>query len=105
MKHAALVVLCACPSAQAARIARTLVRERHAACVNLVPKVRSVYRWKGRVRTDTETLLVIKTPAAGFARLKAALLKLHPYELPEVIAVKIALGHTAYLHWIHDACA
>lgn len=97
----ALVVLCTCPDAASAEhIARRLVDERLAACVNRVPGLRSVYRWQGEVRDDAEELLVIKTQRARLEALTARILELHPYELPEVIALDVAAGHAPYLAWL-----
>ena len=86
----------------AERIARALVEERLAACANVVPGVVSVYRWKGVVERENELLLVIKTLADRVEALKARLLELHPYELPEVVVIPIGGGHKAYLEWIAD---
>ena len=76
--------------------------ERLAACVNQLPGVQSTYRWQGAISSDTEVLLLIKTTAACLPALQARLLELHPYELPELIAVPVALGHEAYLQWVRD---
>jgi periplasmic divalent cation tolerance protein len=86
----------------AERIAEALVRERLAACVNVVPGVVSVYRWKGRVERDDELLLVVKTRAEKVEELRARLLDLHPYELPEVVVLAVAGGHEPYLDWIAE---
>lgn len=97
----AVVVLCTCPDAASAeRIARRLVSERLAACVNRIPGVRSVYRWQGEVRDDVEELLVIKTERARLETLTARIVGLHPYELPEVIALDVVAGHVPYLAWL-----
>jgi periplasmic divalent cation tolerance protein len=97
----ALIALCTCPDAAVAdRIARTLVEERLAACVNRLPGVESTYRWNGAVSVDEEVLLVIKTSRARYAALEARLVALHPYEVPELIAVPIGAGHAPYLAWI-----
>jgi periplasmic divalent cation tolerance protein len=85
------------------RLARTLVERRLAACVNLVPGVTSFYRWEGKVARDEERLLVIKTRTDRFFELRAALVDLHPYDLPEVIALPIAGGHDAYLRWLDES--
>lgn len=77
-----------------------LVAERLAACVNVIPSVRSTYRWQGEVQQDEESLLIIKTTAERFAALKQAVLKSHPYELPEIVAVNLSDGHAPYLDWI-----
>ena len=86
----------------AERIARALVEERLAACVNVVPGVVSIYRWKGKVEQEAELLLVIKTLAPRVEALKARLLELHPYELPEVVVLPIGGGHAPCLAWIED---
>lgn len=93
-----------CPDpATAERIADALVGERLAACVNIVPGLRSIYRWQGEVRHDAETLLLIKTTRTRYPALQARLLALHPYELPELVAVELADGLPAYLRWVADA--
>ena len=84
------------------RIARALVDERLAACVNIVPGVVSIYRWKGNVEQEPELMLVIKTVGDKVEALRARLLELHPYELPEVVVIPIAGGHKAYLDWIAE---
>jgi periplasmic divalent cation tolerance protein len=83
-----------------ARIARALVEERLAACVNLVPAVRSIYRWQGRVEDEAEVLLVIKTRAERVDALAARLRALHPYELPELVALPVVAGLAPYLDWV-----
>ncbi len=96
-----LLCLSTCPDDEtAARIARTLVEEKLAACVNRIPGIASTYRWQGEIRQDTEVLLVIKTTRERFAALRDRLVELHPYEVPELIAMDIADGHPAYLDWI-----
>ena len=96
-----LIVYCACPDAGSAeQIAGRLVDERLAACVTRIPGVASTYRWNGRVESAAEHLLVIKTTGKRFAAMQARLLALHPYEVPEIIAVPVAAGHAAYLKWI-----
>ena len=84
----------------AERIARGLVEQGVAACVNVVPGVVSHYRWQGALEREAEILLVIKTRADAFDAMKAALLALHPYEVPELIALPIAAGHGPYLEWL-----
>ena len=96
-----LLAFATCPdSTSAQRIADALVSERLAACVNLLPGMQSVYRWKGRVETSSEVLMLIKTSAQRMSDLRERLVALHPYELPELIAVEIADGLPAYLDWI-----
>lgn len=102
----ALLCLSTCPDADsAARIARTLVEERLAACVNQVPGVASTYRWQGEIHDDAEVLLLIKTSRERFDALRTRLLELHPYELPELIALDIADGHAPYLDWLRSEIA
>ena len=103
MPDTVLLCYCSCPDAASAGvIAEALVGERLAACVNRLPGIRSTYRWQGAVTTDDEELLLIKTSAGRFDALRARLLQLHPYELPELIAVPVELGHTAYLDWVRE---
>ncbi len=87
----------------AERIARALVERRLAACVSVVPGVVSVYRWKGEVRRDEERLLVVKTRGEKLEALRQAIVELHPYELPEVLALPVEAGHGPYLAWL-DEC-
>lgn len=94
------IVLVTAPPRRAPALARALVRRRLAACANLVPGVRSVYRWKGRVREDRETLLVLKTSAARVPALLAAVADLHPYEVPEGISLRVERGLGPYLDWV-----
>ena len=86
----------------AERVARELVDRRLAACVNIVPGLTSVYRWKGKVESEAELLLVIKTTRDRFEDLREALLTVHPYEVPEIVGVPIEAGHDAYLSWLHE---
>ena len=90
-------------AADAQRIGRALVERRLVACVNVVPGVTSIYAWKGSVTTDSELLLVIKTRREKLDEVRSALLELHPYEVPELIALPIEGGHGAYLEWIEDS--
>jgi len=82
------------------RIARALVEERLAACVNVLPGVRSIYRWKGAVEEASEVMLVAKTRAERTGALAARVRALHPYELPEVVALPVTDGSRAYLRWV-----
>jgi len=86
----------------AARIARALVEERLAACANLVPGVRSIYRWQGRVEDESEVLLLLKTRADRVDALGARLRALHPYDLPELVALPAVGGLAGYLDWVRD---
>ena len=97
----ALLGLTTCGSEEeAAGIARALLDSRLAACVNLLPRVRSLYRWEGKVEDAAETLLLIKTRAALLDALTAEVRRLHSYELPEIIALPVAAGLPPYLAWI-----
>jgi periplasmic divalent cation tolerance protein len=97
----ALVVLVTAPSAdKAAELARALVEERLAACGNVLPQLRSIYRWQGAVHDEPEALLILKTTAALFERLRARVVELHPYDTPEVLALPVAAAHAPYLDWI-----
>jgi len=97
----ALVALSTVASLEdAERIARALVERRLAACVNVVPGLTSIYAWKGAVETERELLLVIKTRRQRFEELRAALVELHPYEVPELIALPVEAGHAPYLEWL-----
>jgi periplasmic divalent cation tolerance protein len=103
MHNDARVVLCTFPTAaQAAEVAKLLVGERLAACVSL-SAVTSIYSWKDELQNEVETLAVIKTTADRFAALKARIVELHPYEVPEVIALPIIDGHAPYLAWLADS--
>ena len=86
----------------ARRIARALVERRLAACVNVVPGITSIYSWKGGIETDDELLLVIKTRRERLEELRAALVEMHPYEVPELIAVGVEAGNPAYLQWLQE---
>lgn len=98
------VVVTTCASIEEARqIATALVERRLAACVNIVPQVESIYRWKGEVETSNEALLVIKTTEGVFQRLRAALSELHSYEVPECIELVVSDGGEAYLKWIGES--
>lgn len=97
------LVLTTCPDNETAeRIAQALVTEGLCACVNILPPMRSVYRWKGAVEAAMEQLLLIKARADAQAAIEARIRDLHPYELPEIIAVPIVAGLPAYLAWLTD---
>jgi periplasmic divalent cation tolerance protein len=98
--EARVVLMTAPDSEQAAAWARTLVEERLAACVNLVPGLHSVYRWEGKVEEAQEVLLVAKTAADRCAALAARLEALHPYELPELLVLPVSGGSDRYLAWV-----
>ncbi len=101
MAEQAIVVLCTVPSTEVAeRLARGVVEAKLAACVNIVPGVRSIYRWEGAVQDDQELLLVVKSTQARYAALEAWLTEQHPYDVPEVIALDTTVGSRAYLDWL-----
>jgi len=98
-----LLVFCTAPDTDAARrIASALVEYRLAACVNLLPGVESVYRWEGKITSDNEVLLMIKARSADYPLLETRIRALHPYELPEIIAVPLTAGLPAYLEWVRN---
>ncbi|RPJ34373.1 MAG: divalent-cation tolerance protein CutA [Verrucomicrobiaceae bacterium] len=95
------IVLCTFPSAEGARqIGTVLVEKQLAACVNLIPAVESIYRWQGKVENAAEVLAVIKTSAAVFPALEKELTALHPYEVPEIIALEPAAVAESYASWL-----
>ena len=95
------VVLVTCPHPEAAAaLARTLVEEGLAACGNVLPGLRSIYRWEGEVQDESETLLVLKTTAARFEPLRERVVALHPYQVPEVLSLAVDAGHAPYLAWV-----
>ena len=97
----ARIALSTCPNADSAeRIARTLVEERLAACVSRVGGVTSTYRWNGAVASENEVLLLIKTTADRYAAMETRLVELHPYEVPEVLAITPDGGSAPYLAWL-----
>ncbi len=85
--------------AQAKKIARHLIRKKLAACVNIIPKVTSVYEWQDKIYEDAEVMLLIKTPTGNVKRLKAEVLALHPYEVPEFVVLKSTDVSSAYFGW------
>lgn len=96
-----LLVLTNCPDeATANAIALALVEEKLAACVNILPRVQSVYRWQGAVESASEIPLLIKSTVGRYAELEAAIRARHPYDVPEIIALPITQGLPAYLNWV-----
>lgn len=101
-----IVVLSTCGSVEEAeRLARALVEKRLAACVNIVPGVRSVYRWKDAIENEPEVLLVVKTSRPLVDDLKTEIERLHSYEVPEMIALPVVDGSEAYLQWMSHELA
>lgn len=96
------VVYVTAPRRSASRLARRLVEESVAACVNIVPTVRSIYRWKVNIEAANESLLIVKTSKDRLKALSAVVRAHHPYSVPEIIAVPIEAGHKPYLDWIRD---
>ena len=98
-----LLVLTNAPDRDTAeRIAVSLVTDRVAACVNILPGCTSVYRWQGKLERADEVPLLIKTTRETYARMETELRKLHPYELPEIVAMPVTAGLPAYLDWVHQ---
>jgi periplasmic divalent cation tolerance protein len=101
-----IVVLSACASAEEAqKLSRALVEKRLAACVNMIPAIRSVYRWKDAIQENEEVLLVIKTSRALMEEVKDEIERLHSYEVPEVIALQVVDGSERYLAWMNRELA
>ncbi len=103
-RPAVVVVLVTVPSIEVAeRIAAAVVPERLAACVNIVPGLRSTFWWEGRAQTEEEVLLLVKSTADRLAALEDRVRTLHPYSIPEFIALPVVAGHEPYLAWVRDA--
>ncbi len=99
----ALLVLCTAPDEEVgATLARDLLEQRLAACVNVLPRIRSFYRWKGTVQDEAEVQLFIKTTRTRFDELRAWIEQAHPYEVPELVALPIEEGSPAYLSWLGE---
>lgn len=95
------LVITNCPDEETAnRIALAVVEAQLAACVNILPRVQSIYRWQGAVKSAVEVPLLIKTTAAAYPALEAAIRERHPYDVPEIIALPITAGLPAYLNWL-----
>jgi periplasmic divalent cation tolerance protein len=101
MTETVLLAFCTCPNEVVAEaIADILVGEKLAACVNLLPGIRSIYAWQGEIQRDAEVMLLIKTSTARFVALTQRLPELHPYDLPEIIAIPVSHGLPPYLEWV-----
>ena len=97
-------VLCTCPDGVTAEtLARVLVEQKLAACVNLVPGLQSIYRWQGAVEQASEVLLIIKTRHARLDSLEQAIRAAHPYSVPEILALPVVAGHIPYLNWLSES--
>ena len=105
MAEETLVVLSTFGSAEEARrVGAQLVEERLAACVNLLPAVESIYRWKGAIESATETMAFFNTNIDRYYQLEARLKELHSYEVPEIVALRVHAGFIPYLRWVDDSC-
>lgn len=103
MSKSSLLVLCTCPDEEnAEKIARALVEGKLAACVSMSAPVTSIYVWQGKTEKEREIQLLIKTSQERYPDLEQAILSLHPYELPEIIAVPVERGLAGYLNWIQE---
>lgn len=103
MSEQYLLILNTCPNKESAsQVANTLVDKHLAACVNILPGLTSIYHWQGQIESAEEYLLIIKSTQSAFSDVQSAIREIHPYELPEVIAVPITAGLDSYLAWIGD---
>lgn len=99
-----MIILCTCPDEDtAARLAKGLVEAGLAACVNILPGVRSIYRWQGSVQDDAEVLLIAKSQAESFGEVERWLTEYHPYDVPEVVGIGADKVSDAYMRWIEDS--
>ena len=100
------IVITTCGNADdAERIARALLERRLVACVNIIPGVRSLYRWQGKVEDDAELILLMKTTAEAVEALEPALAEIHPYDVPELVVLPIEGGAASYLEWVGENVA
>jgi len=104
-RHEFVIVYITTPDAKTANnIARKLIQDKLAACVNIISRVRSIYQWKGKIETSSELLLVVKTRRSLLRKMQNAVLKIHPYEAPEFIAVPLIYASPFYAKWLGEAC-
>lgn len=98
-----IIILCTTPDQKTAhKIARDLVENKLAACCNILDNVKSVYRWQGKVQAEKECLMIIKSVSQNFEKIENRIRKMHPYEVPEIIASEITSGSADYLKWITE---
>lgn len=103
MQNRTLLVICTCPDEDSARrLSESLVQGKLAACVNIVNPINSIFTWQGRIDTEQESLLLIKTTETAYSALEQAIKQQHPYELPEIIAIPVQTGSAEYLNWIRE---
>ncbi len=100
MSEISIVLVTAGNEDEAVKIGKTLVEERLAACANIVPRVRSIYRWRGEIHDEQEVLIIIKTRTSLFQALEKRVKELHSYEVPEIISFPITRGLPQYLEWV-----
>lgn len=106
MANEVLLVLSTFPDVEIARsISQTLVTEKLAACANILPAVQSIYRWQGKVEEAGEVLVLFKTTTSRFAELQTKLRSQHPYDVPEILALRVADGLPDYLQWVGESCS
>jgi len=99
------LVICSCPTIEIAeKIAEQLMEHQLAACIQILPTVTSIYRWQDKIERSPEVLLYIKTEQRVYPQLQAMICQLHPYEVPEIIALSITQGLPDYLHWMNTQC-
>jgi periplasmic divalent cation tolerance protein len=103
-EQAIVVLMTAASFEEAGRIAETLVHQKLAACVQVLPEMQSIYLWKGEVQTDREVLMIAKTIHAKFAALEQQVRAMHSYETPEIIALQVVAGSESYLEWLFRSC-
>jgi periplasmic divalent cation tolerance protein len=105
MAEEVLVVLTTWPDVEKARAAaRVLVEEKLVACANIMPGVESIYRWEGKVETSAEVMMVLKTTIARYQMMETRILALHPYEVPEIVVLRVTDGLPKYLRWVESSC-
>jgi periplasmic divalent cation tolerance protein len=106
MAEEVLIVFTTWPDAEQARSAAQLVvEEQLAACANILPGIESIYRWKGAIETASEVLMILKTTIDRYPQLESRLQALHPYEVPEIVSLRVSEGLPPYLRWVEASCA